>query len=112
MFLILIVLVRVVEPSVSGVDGMHDQAPLSDAVVLQIVLPPTVTVTVASGSLVPDTVGVVERSSGDADLLLPLFAFRDSRLERMQSTSRGRLSHPMTRVLRNRTTIWKGELPK
>jgi hypothetical protein len=53
------VAVRVEEPSVSGVEGMHDQAPLSDAVVLQIVLPPTVTVTVASGSLVPDTVGVV-----------------------------------------------------
>ena len=43
----------------SGADGAHDHEPLSDAVAVQIALLPASTVTVASGSLAPDTVGVV-----------------------------------------------------
>lgn len=46
-------------PSASGLGGVQDQAPLSEAVVEQIAEPADVTVTDASGSLVPDTAGVV-----------------------------------------------------
>ena len=53
------VAVRVYAPSASGADGAHDHEPLSDAVAVQTATLPASTVTVASGSLVPDTVGVV-----------------------------------------------------
>jgi hypothetical protein len=45
-------------PADSPVDGVHDQAPLSEAVAVHIAAPSASTVTVASGSAVPDTVGV------------------------------------------------------
>ena len=41
---------------------MHDHEPESDAVAVQTVAVPALTVTVASGSLVPVTVGVVVTS--------------------------------------------------
>jgi hypothetical protein len=45
-------------PLANPFDAVHDQVPLSVAVAVHIAAPSDFTVTVASGSLVPDTVGV------------------------------------------------------
>jgi len=49
---------KVCWPALIPVDGVHVHAPLSEAVAVQRSAPSDLTVTVASGSLVPDTVGV------------------------------------------------------
>lgn len=48
-------------PSASAVDGAHDHEPLSEAVAVQTAVPSALTVTVASCSLVPDTVAKPRR---------------------------------------------------
>jgi hypothetical protein len=52
------VAVSVCWPGASAVCGVHDHVPPSDAVAAHTCVPSALTVTAASGSLVPDTVGV------------------------------------------------------
>jgi hypothetical protein len=65
------VAVRVCAPSASGADGVHDHVPESDAVAVQAAVPSALTDTVASGSLVPETVGV-SLANPDSSELVPL----------------------------------------